>query len=176
MTSALRRLPPFGPGGRPFRGLRVVALLFSLAAVAANAVILLSDRAPGLLRRLSVRIDAGVNGAVGAAGVDIGGGSVRVPRSDFDVHVLIWGAAALVVGLAAWSWFTLLLGSSAVFASSVVIELAQAGYSSTRTVQFIDVVANAVGVIVGTCVVAAFALVWRLFSGLAARRRRPHCP
>lgn len=170
MSPAARRPPPFGPGGRPFRGLRPVALFLSVAAVAANAAILLSDRAPGVLYRLSVRVDAGVNRAAGAAGVDIPGGSVHVPRSDFDVHVLIWGIAALVVGLASWSWFTLLFGSSAVFASSVAIELAQAGYSSTRRVQFVDAVANAVGVAIGTCVVVAFVLLWWVVSALVPRR------
>ena len=153
-----------GPGGRPFRGWRVVPFLLSVAAVALNAVILLSDRAPGLFRRISVRIDAGVNRAAGAAGVDVPDRSVRVPRSDFDVHVLIWAVAALLVGLAAWSWATLLLGNGLVFVASVALELAQQAYSRSRTVQFQDVMGNALGVIIGTCAVAAFALVWRLFS------------
>ena len=164
MSSFVRRAPPLGPGGRPFRGWRIVPLLLSMAAVAANAVILLSDRAPGLFRRISVRIDAGVHRAAGAAGVDVPGGSVRVPRSDFDVHVLIWAVAALLVGLAAWSWATLLLGNGLVFVASVGLELAQQSYSRSRAVQFQDVMGNAVGVIAGTCAVAAFSLVWRLLS------------
>ena len=161
-------MTPLGPGGRPFRGLRVLPLLLSLGALAANAVILLSDRAPGLFRRLSARIDAEVQRAAGAAGVEVPGRGVRVPRSDFDVHVLIWGVAAVLVGLAAWSWLSLLMASSTVFASSVVLELAQGAYSRTRAVQYSDVVGNAVGVAVGTCLVAAFSIVWmagaRVFS------------
>jgi hypothetical protein len=138
----------------------------SLAAVAANAVLLLSDRAPGLLRRISSRIDAGVSRAAGAAGVDVSGRDVRVPRSDFDVHVLIWAVAALLVGLAAWSWLSLAIASATVFTASVALELAQRTYSNSRRVQFDDVVANGVGVVAGACLVAAFALAWKVVSAI----------
>ena len=159
---------PLGPGGRPFRGWRVVPLFLSLGALVANAAILLSDRAPGLLGRLARRIDAGVGRAADAAGVDVPGRNVRVPRSDFDVHLAIWAVAALLVGLAMWSWLSLMLGNGLVFAGSVVLELAQAGYSRTRTVEMADLAGNAVGVAAGTMAVAAFALLWRLFSPRAA--------
>jgi hypothetical protein len=164
VSSALRA-PPLGPGGRPFRGWRVVPLLLSLAALAANAIVLLSDRAPGLLSRVSARIDAGVHRAAGAAGVDVPGGSVRVPQSDFDVHVAIWAVAALLVGLGMWSWASLVTGSAVVLVSSAVLEFAQQAYSRSRTVQLEDLLANVVGVGAGTCVVAAFALAWRLLVG-----------
>lgn len=173
MTSLLWRPPPLGPGGRPFRGWRVVPLLLSMGAFAANALILLSDRAPGLFRRLSARIDAGVSRAADAAGVDAPGAGVRVPQSDFDVHVLIWAVAALLVGLAAWSWASLLLAGAGAFTASVVLELAQGRYSRSRSVQFDDVVANGAGVLVGTCAVAAFALVWHaVFSTRPSVPRR----
>jgi hypothetical protein len=153
---------PLGPGGRPFRGWRVVPLLLSLGALGANAAILLSDRAPGLLGRLARRIDARVDQAANAAGIDISGPSVPVPRSDFDVHVAIWAVAALLVGLAMWSWLSLLLGNGLLFAGSVVLELAQAGYSRTRTVEMADLGGNAVGVAAGTLGVATFAVLWHL--------------
>jgi hypothetical protein len=143
----------------------VVPLLLSLAALAANAIVLLSDRAPGLLSRVSARIDAGVHRAAGAAGVDVPGGSVRVPQSDFDVHVAIWAVAALLVGLGMWSWASLVTGSAVVLVSSAVLEFAQQAYSRSRTVQLEDLLANVVGVGAGTCVVAAFALAWRLLVG-----------
>ena len=161
-------MTPLGPGGRPFRGWRVLPMLLSLGAVGVNALILLSDRAPGLFRRLSARIDAEVQRAAGAAGVDVTGRGLRAPQSDFDIHVLIWGVAAVLVGLAAWSWLSLLMANSTVFASSVVLEMAQGAYSRTRSVQFSDIVGNALGVVVGTCLVAALSVVWmvgaRLFS------------
>ncbi len=165
-------MTPLGPGGRPFRGLRVIPLLLSLCAVAGNAVILLSDRAPGLFGRISARIDAGVSRAAGATGVDVPGRSVRVPRSDFDIHVLIWAVAALLVGLAAWSWVSLFVASATVFASSVALELAQRTYSASRTVQYDDLVANGVGVAAGTCVVAAFAVCWKALTATCTALRR----
>ncbi len=155
---------PLGPGGRPFRGGRVLPLLLALGALGANAVILLSDRAPGLLGRVARRIDAGVDQAANVAGIDVPGRGVRVPRSDFDVHVAIWAVAALLVGLAMWSWLSLVIGNGLVFAASVVLEWAQAGYSRSRTVELADLAGNAVGVLVGTVAVVAFALLWRLFN------------
>lgn len=173
MTSRLYRPPPLGPGGRPFRGWRFAPLLASLGALAANAVVLLSDRAPGLLNRLSARIDAGVSRAAGAAGVEVpGAAAAAVPRSDFDVHVMIWAVAAVLVGLAMWSWASLATGSAAVLVASATLELAQESYSRTRTFQFEDLVANAVGVGAGTCAVAAFALTWRLLVNRGSGRAR----
>ncbi len=168
MTSTLwRPPPPLGPGGRPFRGWRVVPFLLSLAAFAANMVILLSDRAPGLFSRLSARIDAGVSIAAGATGVANPG---RVPQSDFNVHFVIWAVVTLLIGLATWSWPSLVLASATVFTSSVLLELAQRTFTETRSVQRGDVIANAVGVACGTCAVAAFAVVWWAFS---TRRSAP---
>ncbi len=157
-----RRQSPLGPGGRPFRGWRIVPVLLAALAFAVNAVVLLSDRAPGLLRRVSRRIDAGVDRAANATGIDVPGGSAQVPRSDFDVHVAIWAIAALLVGLAMWSWLSLLVGNGLVFGVSVALELAQAGYTRSRAVQLGDVAANAVGVVAGTLAVAAFAVALRL--------------
>ena len=171
MTSTLWRPPPLGPGGRPFRGWRVIPILLSLGSFTVNAVILLSDRAPGVLSRVSSRLDAGVHRAAGAAGVDVPGGSVQVPQSDFDVHVAIWAVAALLVGLAMWSWASLVVGSAAVLVTSVGLELAQHFYTRSRHVQFEDVMGNTLGVVTGTCAVALFALVWRLF--FSTRRSPP---
>ncbi len=144
-------------------------MLLSLGAVAANAVILLSDRAPGLLGRIARRIDAGVDRAVDVTGIDIPARDVRVPRSDFDIHVAIWAVAALLVGLAMWSWLSLFLANGTVFAASVVLELAQASYTRSRDVELSDIAANAVGVSVGTLAVAAFAVLWRVTHPRRAR-------
>jgi hypothetical protein len=170
VTSALWRPPPLGPGGRPFRGWRIAPLLLSVVSFAVNVVLLLSDRAPGLLSRLSSRIDAGAHRAAGAAGVDVPGGSVRVPQSDFDVHVAIWAVAALLVGLAMWSWASLVIGSAAVLVASAGIELSQQIFSRTRTLQLQDLLGNVLGITTGACAVAAFALAWKLFF---STRRSP---
>lgn len=168
----MSRPTPLGPGGRPLRGWRFLPLLLALGAFAANGVILLSDRAPGFLSRLSRRIDAEVSRAAGATGIDVPGRNLGVPRSDFDVHVVIWAVAALLVGLAMWSWASLLLGNGLVFVGSVGLELAQSAFTSTRTVQFHDLLGNAVGVFTGTCAVAAYALAYRLLR----TRRSPISP
>jgi hypothetical protein len=170
MTSSLWRPSPLGPGGRPFRGWRVVPLLLSVGALAVNALILLSDRAPGVFSRLSSRLDVGVHRAAGAAGVDVPGTTVRVPQSDFGVHVAIWAVAALLIGLAAWSWVSLLMASATVFAASVVLELAQGVYSG-RSFEFSDIAGNALGVLIATALVAAFALVWAIRVSPGSGRR-----
>ncbi len=148
------RATPLGPGGRPLRGLRAIPTLLVLGSVAANAAILLSDRAPGLLRRLSVKIDAGGSKAAGVAS------RAHISTDDFAIHVLIWGIAAVLVGLAAWSWGSMLFGGAAVLASSVGLEAGQRFFSTTRTVQAADVTANALGVAAGLGAVAVLALFW----------------
>ncbi len=154
---AVRPRPtPLGPGGRPFRGWRVIPTLLILGALAANAAILLSDRAPGLLSRVSNRIDAGR----GARAADVARAHISAD-SDFAVHVMIWAVGAVLVGLAAWSWLSMLLGGAALFASSVALEAAQHFFTTTRIVQAADVAGNALGVAAGLALVTAFALVWR---------------
>jgi len=130
-----------------------------VGAFAANAVILLSDRAPGLFRRVGNRIDAGVPG-----------GNVRIPQSDFGVHIAIWGIAALLVGLGMWSWLSLAAAEGTVFASSVAFELSQRVLTRTRSVSLSDVIGNVTGVLVGTATVVAFVLAWRAVS---TRRSSP---
>lgn len=153
------------------RGWRFLPILLALGAFAANGVILLSDRAPGFLSRVSRRIDTGVSRAAGATGIDVPGGDLHVPRSDFDVHVVIWAVAALLVGLAMWSWASLLLGNGLVFVGSVGLELAQSAFTTSRTVQLHDLLGNALGVFTGTCAVAVYAVAHRLLraarSGLS---------
>jgi hypothetical protein len=145
-------------------------VLLSLGAFGINAVILLSDRAPGLFSRLSRRIDAGVSRAADATGLDVPGRDVSVAQSDLDIHVVIWAVAALLVGLAAWSWTSLVLGNGMVLAGSVMLEMAQWFYTSTRTVQLSDIAGNTVGVVTGTCAVAVYGLWWRITHRVDALR------
>ena len=67
--------------------------MLAAAALVANTVILLSDRAPGMFRRLSDRLDVGTVRAA-AAQVTPGG---DLPRSDFVIHVTLWAVAGLAV-------------------------------------------------------------------------------
>lgn len=93
------------------------------------------------------------------------------PEADFLVHVAIWAVVACLIGLAVWSWFGLVATAVGVFGLSVVTELAQGVWSSTRAVEAIDVVANAVGVTGGVTVAGVMYLLW---SGVAALAQRPN--
>ena len=85
-----------------------------------NVLLMLSDRAPGALRRvggdfvrrLFARIDASERAADVLA-------DPRLPESDAIVHVAVWALAVALVGLAVWTWRGLLVGAVAVFAVSL---------------------------------------------------------
>lgn len=160
------------PRHRPPLVLRVLIALLGLGAVAFNAVLMLSDRAPRvsrriggeLMARLSERLDTG-----GRAGrlVD----DPRLPASDALVHIGVWAVAMVFVGLAVWSWRGLMLGAGAVFVLSAMIEVGQQRFTRTRTFEFGDIVANGIGVALGTAVAAACYGLWtaaaRLFGARA---------
>lgn len=132
--------------------------------VVADTLVMLSDRAPGLLRGLSERIDAGRAGGSGMAGAVLDAGA---PQSDFVVHALMWAAASLLLGLAARSWRSLAVSGASVALLSTVVEGSQRVLTSTRAVQLGDVVANTVGVVIGSGLVVAVTVGRHL-----ARRRR----
>jgi len=158
------------PRRRPPASIRSFAAVLGGAMVLLNVLLLLSDRAPGLLKRafgdsarsLRDRIDAG-----GRTGIP----ADRVPEKDFLVHVAIWAIAIALVGLAIWTWRGLAIGALALFATSVVIEVGQGRYSTTRHVDRSDVVANALGVTLGCAAVAGCYLLWS--AAAAALDQRP---
>ena len=133
-------------------------------------MLLLSDRAPGLLtamfgdrvKQVWARIDNGGR-------TDVVTDVVR-PEADFVVHVALWATVACLVGLAVWSWFGLVAAAAGVFSVSVVTEFAQGVWSSTREVELSDVAANAVGVACGTLAAATMYVVWSGLAALFARR------
>ena len=140
--------------------LRIFAGLSALLALLCNTALMISDRAPGVLRRLggelvdelSERIDAdsGVASAV----------SDGLPESDLIVHIGIWAVAVILAGVAVWSWRRLALAAVFTFTASVFIEAAQGLYTDTRSVEIDDVVANGLGVAAGTALVAMLDLAW----------------
>lgn len=159
------------PRHRPPLGLRVVVAFLGVGAVAFNAVLMLSDRAPRVSRRiggdvisrLSERLDTG-----GRAGrlVD----DPRLPSSDAIVHIGVWGVAMLLLGLAVWSWRGLMLGAGAVFLLSAIIEVGQQRFTRTRTFELGDIVANGIGVALGTAVAAACYGLWTAAARLSGAR------
>ncbi len=160
---ATRRLSPFGPGGRPFARWRPLAALFAAGALLASGVLLLSDRAPGLLRRLSARIDAGSSRTAQIA-------SEARPQSDFEIHVLVWAVVTVFVGLAMWSSRSLLASAIAVLLLSVAAEKAQELLTATRGLEVADVMANVLGVAAGLGAVSGLAIL----LGWRDEPRRPH--
>ena len=165
--SAVRR----SPRRRPPVVLRGLIGLMGLGALLFAGALLLSDRAPGVLkamfgdraRRLWARIDEGNRTEAVTGGAR--------PEADFLIHVAIWAVVACLIGLAIWSWFGLVATAMGVFGVSVVTEFAQGVWSSTRQVEAIDVVANAVGVAGG---VATAGLMYLLWSGVAALAAPPN--
>jgi hypothetical protein len=149
-----RSTAPLGPGGRPWSAPRLVLAAVGLASVVFNAVLMLSDRAPGALERVSGRIDARSGTAARVVG------DVALPQSDTEIHVVVWAVAMVFVGLAAWSWRSALVGAVGVFVLSTLIELSQEPLTATRNTQIGDIVANAVGVLLGLGVVAAMSWLW----------------
>ena len=136
---------------------RGLAGLAGLGVLAANTLILLSDRAPGLLRRLSDRVD---RGTLRLAAAQVGPGR-DVPEADFVLHVGMWGLATVLLGLAMGATWSRLATAGTVLAYSVGLEVAQGMYTSSRSPQRADVLANGVGVAAGLAVAVALGfLLW----------------
>ncbi|MDQ3978611.1 MAG: hypothetical protein M3314_03540 [Actinomycetota bacterium] len=138
----MRRLSPLGPGGRPFAGWRPLAALLGVGTLLAVAVVLLSDRAPGVLSWFSTRIDAGSSRAASVA-------SEFRPRTAFQLHLLIWAVVTALVGLAMWSSTSVLAAAIAILALSLGAERAQDVLTQTRSMQISDAIANVFGVLAG---------------------------
>jgi hypothetical protein len=162
------------PQHRPPLVLRIFVALLGVAALLFNAMLMLSDRAPGALqriggsavRRLFERIDLGGRGA------DVLN-DPRLPEDDAIVHIAVWAVAAVLVGWALWSWIGLAVGAIAVFAGSLVIEALQGSLSTTRQVESSDVKANLVGVVLGTTVAAACYIAYSTLASMFRRRSYP---
>lgn len=161
--------PTVRPSNRPPVGLRALFGVLGLGMVLFNVALMLSDRAPGFLRsvfgdavvRLSDRIDAPARIPAG-----------QLPETDAVVHIAVWAAAMLLVGLTIWTWRGLVIAALVVLASSIAVEIAQGVYSSSRMVERTDAIANAVGVGVGTLLAASAYLIWSVGAALGGSGRR----
>lgn len=125
--------------------------MVTVLALIGSAVLLLSDRAPGLLRRLSTRIDSGSSRAAQVA-------SQARPQSDFEIHVFVWAVVAVLLGLTMWSNRSVLVSAVIVFVGSVLGEAMQQVVTSTRNLQVADVVANGFGALAGLGLVCGLAI------------------
>jgi hypothetical protein len=151
-----------GSGGRPFARWRALFSMVAALVLAGNTLLMLSDRAPGLLSRLSARLE----GSERAPARLVTG--TPVPESPATVHIAAWALAMVAVGMAMWSWRSLLISGLTLFAFSALLEPAQELLTDTREMQAGDVASNALGIASGAVVVLA---VW---TGLQwSRRNRP---
>lgn len=121
-----------------------------------SALVLMSDRAPGLLERISRRVDAGSSRAARLA-------AETRPQSDFEIHIIIWAAITVVVGLTMWSNRSVLASAIVVLMASVAAERAQDALTLAREMQIRDVVGNTIGVLAGLGLVTGLAILmgWR---------------
>ncbi len=119
---------------------------------------MLSDRAPGALQRLSRRLDASER-------VDVRALGEATPPSDTLVHVIAWAVVMVLVGLATWSWRSLVAGGVGVAVLSVLVEVAQGPLTATRNTELSDIAANLAGITAGLLVVITWSLSWSLLAG-----------
>ena len=158
------------PAHRPPLALRAFAALVGVLALVFNVLLMLSDRAPGALRRIGggpmrrlfERIDLGGRGA------DVLD-DPRLPESDAIVHVVVWALAVVLVGFALWTWIGLAVGAATVFAGSLLLEALQGRLSTTREVEASDVKANLTGVVLGVVAVAACYVSYSVLAGMFRR-------
>jgi hypothetical protein len=125
--------------------------LASVGTAMVGALVLMSDRAPGLLERISRRIDAGSSRAAQVA-------SQTRPQSDFEIHIVLWAVITVVVGLTMWSNRSVLASAIVVLMASVVAERAQEALTASREMQLSDIVGNTVGVLAGLGLVTGLAI------------------
>ncbi|MEP6299553.1 MAG: hypothetical protein ABJ382_19690 [Ilumatobacter sp.] len=167
----VRQRPPSRPAYRPPLALRALVGLLALGAALFNAALMLSDRAPGLMERIfgdfAVRLSDRLNRSDRIGSLTEG----RDPGNDAIVHVGVWAVAMTLVGLAVWRWAPLIIAAMATFAGSILVEVGQGRYSSTRAVEMGDVFANGVGVALGVCACAACYLAWSSLASIGSRLR-----
>lgn len=164
------------PHRRPPLALRLLVGLCGLGAAAATTALMLSDTAPGVLRRLfgefAVRLSARLDAGRRAQLVELRG-DPRLPASDSLVHIGLWAGVMVLAGLTVWSLRWLVPLAAAVGSGSIVVELLQGRVTTTRGVEARDVAANLVGVGLGVALCLALYATWSAIATVLTPRRRP---
>lgn len=158
---------------RPPIWARVLVGLVGVAVVAANTALLLSDRAPRALRSMFGDLAVDISRRLDSDGRATAALDARDVGSDSIVHLGLWATATVVIGLAVWSWGGAAISAVVVGAVSLLVEVAQGRYSTTRNVEMRDAVFNLLGVAVGTvAVVGLYLVVEAVGSSVAAATGR----
>lgn len=164
------------PEHRAPRALRIATGVVAVAAALATVALLLSDRAPGLIdatfgdaaHRLWERIDADQRAAISATGA--------TGEPDLFVHVAIWFVVTLLVACAIWTWRGIALAGATAAVASVVLELGQRRWATTRAFELSDMVANFVGVALGVATACGVLWSWDRAARLLSRWRSRRDP
>ena len=160
------------PVARPPLAFRAFIGLFAVGAALFNVALMLSDRAPGLTRRIFGDFAVGLADRLNRSERIGSLAEGRTPGNDSIVHIGVWAVAMVLVGLAIWRWASLVVAAILLFAGSVFVEIGQGRYSSTRAVELSDVIANGAGVTLGIATSAACYLAWSGVAAISGRFRR----
>lgn len=169
MNDRARRL---SPTARPPQIVRALAGLVGFGAALAAVAILLSDRAPGVLKTMFGDVVVRISNRVDAAERADAALGDSVPENDAIVHIGIWATVAVLAGFALWTWWGLVASTAILAVGSLAVEVGQGRYSDTRAVERSDALANLVGVTIGAVVCALLYVAWSALAGLAAASRR----
>jgi hypothetical protein len=153
-------------------GLRAFVAIIALGMVLFNVALLLSDRAPKALRMLFGDFAGQLSNRLDSSGQASNALEARNVGSDSLVHLGLWAATTILIGIAVWSWIGLAMSAIVVSGGSLLTEIAQGRYSSTRAVESKDAMFNLLGVAMGTAAVALLYLGYGAVTGRAAVRDR----
>jgi hypothetical protein len=152
-----RTLTPLGPGGRPMARWRPLVAMLALFAVVGLAVVMLSDRAPGLLgevtERVAIRVDDRAPEARESLNAALEGTAAE--EKDVQAHVILWAGVTFLLGLVSWSWRSLAVITVLIAGAATALELLQERLAPTRLTETGDLYANAAGIAVGLVGVVA---------------------
>jgi len=141
-----------GSNGRPPVAVRAGIGLLTFAGAGFAALLMLADRAPGVLKtvfgsaaeRLWARVDARAPGL----------GEQARARPDFIVHVAVWAVVTVLLALTIWTLWGVFAAAVLTFSLSLLLEVGQGVLTTSREVQASDVAANACGVALGSAAAA----------------------
>lgn len=156
--------------GRPPVAVRATIGIVTFGGAVFAALLMLADRAPGLVKavlgpsaeRLWARVDARAPGL----------GEQARARPDFVVHVAVWAVITVLLALTIWTVWGVFAAAVLTFSASLALEVGQGVVTTSREVQASDVVANACGVALGSALALAVVVATWALARLVSPRRR----
>ena len=157
-------MTPFGPGGAPLSGARPWLAGLGAVGLLVMVPLMFADRAPGALDRISDSIENTFP--------DYYWHTLKphFPEADVAMHLMVFSAAALLVGLLCWSWPSFVAGQIAIFAGGLAIEVLQPMFTSSRDNETHDMAANILGQALGMGLALVAIFGWSAWE----RRRASH--